>query len=109
MQVDTIAVYILILRFGAELMHKRVIGMIDNDAALGALVKGYSNTTDVCDLVSATWEEVAKNSVNIYLDRVSSDSNVSDGVSRDSWKEQIECDWDNTEVHFPSYIQGELR
>ncbi len=89
-------------------MHTTLIGMVDNDAALGAMVKGYSNTTDVCDLVSAIWEDIAKYSINVYLDRVSSDSNVSDGVSRDSWIEQQQCDWDITHVDFPDYIRGEL-
>ena len=38
-QVEAIVAYLLRRRLGVELMHKRVTGMVDYDAALGAMVK----------------------------------------------------------------------
>ena len=70
--------------------------MIDSETALDALIKGYSRSEDVALIVTAFWEIVAKHQVNVYLDRVPTDSNISDGVSRSKIVEARSLGWEIT-------------
>eukprot|EP00971_Amphidinium_carterae_P312007 6202127-Amphidinium_carterae.1 len=56
--------------------------MVDSDASLGALVKGHSSRSDLCELVSVFWLSAAELDVCWYLDRVPTDANPADGPSR---------------------------
>ncbi len=47
-------------RFRHELANKRVIGLIDSEAALGGLGKGYSKFEDVSHLVGEFWSLIAE-------------------------------------------------
>ena len=76
------------------LSDKRVVALIDSDAALGAIVKGYSRKDDISDLVSILWETIARHNIIVYFDRVSTDANIGDGPSRDHWDVKTECDWE---------------
>ena len=67
--------------------------LIDSEAALDALIKGYSRVEDVALIVTAFWELVASHQVNVYLDRVPIDSNISDGMSRSRLGELKELSW----------------
>merc|ERR1712138_117291 len=78
---------------GPELVGKRVTLLIDSEAALDALIKGYSRVEDVALIVTAFWELVASHQVNVYLDRVPTDSNISDGMSRSRLEEIKELSW----------------
>ena len=82
---------------GPELVGKRVMILIDSEAALDALIKGYSRVDDVALIVTAFWELVASHQVNVYLDRVPTDSNISDGMSRSHHEEFAKLSWD--QVH----------
>ena len=79
-------------------MPKKVIGMVDSESSLGALIKGYSSKADITELVSLIWEIASDNSIMLFLDRVSSGANVSDQPSRDIWEHSEECDWEKFEV-----------
>ena len=62
-------------------------------AALDALIKGCSRVEDVALIVTAFWEIVASHQVNVYLDRVPTDSNISDGMSRPRFEELEVLSW----------------
>ena len=57
--------------------------MIDSEAVEGALIKGYSSKSDICELVSIFWELALKYKVRIFIDRISTDANPADWPSRD--------------------------
>ena len=59
-----------------------VIHFVDNNPALGALVKGYSNKSDAIRVVADYWLRAAAQKLSPYIDRVESKSNVSDEPSR---------------------------
>ena len=67
--------------------------LIDSEAALDALIKGYSRSEVVALIVTAFWEIVASHQVNVYLDRVPTDSNISDGMSRSRLEELESLSW----------------
>ena len=64
------------------LRDRLVIHFVDNSAALGALVKGYSPSGDMLHLAGDHWLRWAHLRAFIYVDRVESKSNVSDEPSR---------------------------
>ena len=68
--------------------------MIDSEAALDALIKGHSRTEDVCELVTVFWQLVARHRITIYLDKVATDSNIADGLSRFKLQEFKDAGWD---------------
>ena len=68
--------------------------MGDSEPALDALVKGLSKFYDVIHLLTLFWHVVANFQINAYLDRVSTDANVSDGVSRADLTAFEEWGWD---------------
>ena len=81
-QLEMLACIVLVSEFRHELSNKRIIGLIDSEGALGGLVKGCSRKDDVSELVSIFWEIVSEQRISIYLDRVSTDMNIADEVSR---------------------------
>eukprot|EP00435_Cladocopium_sp_Y103_P012194 s2155_g3.t1 len=62
---------------GQQLLH-----FIDNDSAASNLVKGYSSKSDTSPLIGDYWIVAATHSIDTYIDRVESKSNVADGPSR---------------------------
>ena len=57
--------------------------LVDAEAVEGALVKGYSSRWDTCLLVGTFCELAQALNAAIYIDRVPTDANCSDGPSRD--------------------------
>ena len=104
-QVELLAVVTAFDTFGAELSGKRVIALIDSEAALGAIVKGYSRKDDISDLVSVLWETIARYNIIVYFDRVSTDANISDGPSRDDWTLKFQCGWDTLRVQWAMGVE----
>ena len=56
--------------------------LIDSESVLDALVRGYSNKEDICDLVAIFWEMIRDWEIQVHLDRVPTDANMADGLSR---------------------------
>jgi hypothetical protein len=81
--VELFATVIAVAHFGAELAGRNVMFLVDSEPALDALVKGLSKFEDVIHLLTLFWHVVAEFQVNVYLDRVSTDANISDGISRE--------------------------
>jgi len=96
--VELFAVVLMIAHHGHELVGKRVMILVDSECALDALAKGYSRVEDVCSLVTVFWRLVDRFQVNIFLDRVSTDANVSDKVSRMDMSQAKACGW---KVEYP--------
>ena len=80
--------------------------MIDSESALGGLVKGYSKFSDVSELVAEFWGIAADHGISLYLDRVSTDMNISDEVSRGNFKIAEECDWEMVTIKIPNSISS---
>ena len=55
---------------------------MDAEAVEGALVKGYSARTDVCELIAKFGDLALELDCSIYIDRVSTDANCADNPSR---------------------------
>ena len=94
--IELLAVVAALERYGPTLAGKRVTFLVDSECALDALIKGYSKSEDCCELVSTFWNMTAEYQVVAYLDRVSTDANVSDGLSRRDNEPYREAGW---EVH----------
>ena len=92
--VELLAVVLAVYHYGPEVLGKRVIILIDSQAALDALIKGYSRKDDTCHLITVFWTLVHDHNITVYLDRVSTDANISDGVSRSKVKEAIALGWE---------------
>jgi len=64
------------------LQGRDVIHFVDNNSALGALVKGYSSKEDAIKIVADYWLRAMRLKILAYVDRVESKSNISDDPSR---------------------------
>jgi len=105
-QIEMLAVAVLFEHFGAELAGKRVIGCVDSNSGLGAIVKGYSNREDISDLCTEVWSRIARHQCIVYFDRVSTDANIGDGPSRDKWKDHEKCKWQFEHLRIPTDLGG---
>ena len=74
---------LLILHNWPELLQNALwIHFIDNNSALGSLVKGSASVTQQDLVVGHTWALVARIGVLPWFDRVDTHSNPVDGLSR---------------------------
>ncbi len=105
--IELLAVVMVIVHHGPELAGKRVMGLIDSEPVLDALIKGQSKHEDVIYLLRIFWDLIAEYQIAIYLDRVSTDSNPSDGMSRDGEDEAEELGWEieSQNVRFPQILE----
>ena len=102
--VESTAVVVAMETFGEILRGKRVLWMIDSEAVLGAIVKGYSDRFDICNTTALFWEMVRSRDVEVYADRIPTDGNLSDGPSRGSWRIAAESGW----AFVPAQIPADL-
>ena len=81
-QLELLAGPVSLTTWGQQVLDAKLLHFVDNDAASSCLVKGYSPKTDSSELVGIYWLTAAAHRVSIYIDRVESKSNLSDGPSR---------------------------
>ena len=62
-----------------------MILFFDNDAARIAIIKGTTTSRPSAVIVQCFWEVVAANNILVWVDRVPSIANPSDGPSRGEW------------------------
>ena len=98
------AAVVIHVNMADELFGKRVIGMIDSNCALDAIIKGASRHEDVVQLLTIFWQEIAKNHMIWYGDRVPTDSNISDGVSRKNLAQADRLGWERLEMVIPEIL-----
>ena len=80
-QLEILAGPIALHTWASVLKDVRILHFVDNDSASASLVKGYSPRSDSCAL-GIYWLRASSIPVDIYIDRVESKSNLSDGPSR---------------------------
>ena len=99
---------VLAMEFMSSAMHnKSVIFFVDSESVEGSMVKGYSASDDLCELVGVFWRLADKLKVSIYVDRVSTDANIADGPSRDYeefWRIVDEQGWCRLDTWVPDYL-----
>ena len=81
-QLEILAGPLALATWPSILADRQVIHFVDNNAAAAGLVKGYSPTQDSSPLVGEYWLRAASARADIYVERVESKSNLSDGPSR---------------------------
>ena len=81
--IELVATVLAFHSFKDHLRGKAVLLLVDSEAVEGALVTGYSARTDLCELVGVFWDLVLELKALVYIDRVPTDANWSDGSSRD--------------------------
>ena len=81
--VELVAIVLVLEMFKHYMQDATVLLLVDAEAVEGALVKGYSARSDVSLLVGKFWVIVQVLNAAIYIDRVPTDANCSDGPSRD--------------------------
>ena len=60
----------------------RVLIFVDNEAAKHGLIRGSSASPDGCDLVEEFWDLALTYHLDVWVERVPSQSNRADGPSR---------------------------
>ena len=81
-QLEILACPVAVATWQHRLHQRRVLLFVDNDSAASNLVRGYSPKTDSSALVGQFWLLASQAKTEIYIDRVESKSNLSDGPSR---------------------------
>ena len=67
--------------------------LVDSDPVLGAAIKGHSASEDICSGINAIWKIIRETEAQVYLDRIPTDGNLSDGPSRAAWDIAGQCEW----------------
>jgi hypothetical protein len=90
--------------FGDYLRGKTVLLFVDSEAIEAALVKGYSSRSDICELVGVFWDKVQSLKCMLYIDRVPTDANCSDGASRDKLQVGEALGWKTVPFVWPRAV-----
>ena len=85
------------------------IHFIDNNSALGGLVKGSASVTQQDIIIGHTWSLIAQLRTSAWFDRVDSKSNPVDGLSRKDFSKRRLCNWIWKGITFPKKLRRELR
>jgi hypothetical protein len=104
--VELVATVVALHTFEAYLRGKTVLLLVDAEAVEGALVKGYSSRSDLCELVGVFWDIVVELRALIYIDRIPTDANCSDPPSRDKFLIGEELGWKTVPAHWPKQVWG---
>ena len=101
MLVEMFAVIQMVASCGHRMRKKHILVFVDSMSAEGALVSGRGRVDDIGQLSSVFWRLVQEYQILVYICRVPTDGNISDGCSRGSrdlahrlgWKEiqVVEC------------------
>ena len=94
--------------FKEELRGKKVLLFVDSECVEGALVKGYSAKEDLCWLNALFWQQALELDALFYIDRVSTDANISDGPSRGRDREAKQGGWKFRKAEVPSTVKEGL-
>ena len=88
-QIETAAVLLLLEVFFDELRDTDVRLFVDNIAAQGSLIRGFSRSLSQALLCGAVWSRVAKARVGLWVDRVESEANIADIPTRPAQQERF--------------------
>ena len=73
--------------------------LIDAEAVVEALIRGYSSQEDTADSVSIFWQITVDCNIGMYVSRTNTDTNPSDGPSRGVFTEVESrgASWEDTD------------
>ena len=71
-------------------------------------MKGYSAKEDLCWLNAVFWQQALVMDAIFYIDRVSTDANISDGPSRGRDREAREGNWKFRSAEVPTVVKEGL-
>jgi len=107
--VELVATVLALHTFKDYLREKTLILLVDAEAVEGALVKGYSSRSDLCELVGIFWDIVLELRVLVYIDRVPTDANCADAPSRDKLKIGEVLGWSTVLARWPKQVWSQGR
>ncbi len=81
-QLEILAAFFGLSAWEAQLVDRKILLFVDNDSAASNIVRGYSPLLDSGALAGAFWVLASSMRASVYIDRVESKSNPSDGPSR---------------------------
>ena len=85
---EAMAVLWATIAFSSHLRNRDVVWFIDNQAICAALVRGSSGCDDISAIVSLCHLAWASLSARVWIEYIPSDSNPSDGLSRDGLRDE---------------------
>ena len=86
---ELLAVLMALESYGPVLSGCRVVCFVDNKAALGMLVKGWSRADDANAIAAQCWWTMAALGIEIFWEYVPSKLNLADGPSRSKVEEVL--------------------
>ena len=104
-----IAAHLLAVVDMHHLLPRQVIAFIDNQPGQTALLKGYGRDTTINNVLAVYWSVVSHLQLDIYLEWVKSDLNISDAVSRHDVQQAHQLGWKLREVDRSRFFQVLLR
>jgi hypothetical protein len=102
--VELVATVLAFHTFKEYLRGRTGLLLVDAEAVEGALVKGYSARSDLCELVGVFWDLVLELKALVYIDRVPTDANCSDGSSRDKLWIGERLGWKTVPAQWPVQV-----
>ena len=105
--VELLAPVLALWTLRGQVEGKHVLLLVDSEAVEGALVKGYSNSSDICELVGVLWQIALELQCSVYIDRVPTDANPADHPSRGRLHVGEALGWKTIPFEFPDGIQEE--
>ena len=103
-EIEAVGPLLVLHNFGQRMTGHLWLHFIDNDAACATLVRGSSSVLSGELITSMTHELVAKFNVWPWFDRVDSESNPVDKLSRGV----MAGDWDLVPISFPPRLERSL-
>ena len=105
-RVELVATVVALHTLKDYVRDKTVLLLVDAEAVEGALVKGYSSRSDLCELVGVFWDIVVDLRTLVYIDRVPTDANCSDAPSRDKLSIGEILGWKTVPAQRPLQVWG---
>ena len=84
----------------ADLLGSRYVTFCDNEAAKHALIRGYGRDPAVNAAIGTYWCFLTATATEAWLDRVSSEANLSDEISRDKHELAQSRGWAHVELDY---------
>ena len=80
--VEMLGAVAAVMHLAPQLRGLKVTLFVDSESVEGALIRGASKEEDQADLIMLFWETILDFDLSLYVARVPTDSNPSDGPSR---------------------------
>ena len=85
--VELMAAVVALDHLGPRIRKRYVVLLIDSEAVEAGLIKGYSQEEDMSDFIAVFWDIVLSFDLHLYICKVPTDANPSDGASRGDFDE----------------------